>query len=101
MILNSQPFTIWEAVLYGVLDSVPYMALILRSFRSRLRFGRGATFVLLAFVAVLQVAGNTVQLFAAPVQNSVYDAVLPLLNVVFVFLAFRDHIGKLVFSVLC
>ncbi len=96
----TQQFSIWEAVFYAFLNSFPFTVLAVCAFRSRWRFGKFWTLALLTLVTLIQVMLISTQLCAPLISNSLYDALLPLLYVAFIFLVFRDHIGKLIFSVL-
>ena len=96
----NQPFTIWETVFYAFLNTFPYMLLVLLSFQGRWRFGTAGTVALTAFVTVFQVAATVLRLFSASVQNPLFDVAFSLLYVAFIFVAIRDHIGKLIFTVL-
>ena len=94
------PFYVWETLLYAFLNSFPYMMLVLFSFRKRWRFGKPATFSLLALVTVLITLGTAWRLFLQTPGNPLFDVVFSLLYIVFIFLAIREPVGKLVFTVL-
>ena len=96
----NQQFHIWEAVLFSFLNSFPYTVLALFALRSRWRFGKGVTLALLTLVTLIQMTLITTQLCAPFVSNTLYDTLLPLLYIIFIFLVFKDHIGKLTFTVL-
>ena len=93
-------FSVWEAVLYTFLNSFPYMLLVLFSFRGRWRFGTRVTVLLLAAATVTQVSLNTYRFFSPQVQNPLYDAVISVIYIGFIFLAIKERFGKLVFTVL-
>ncbi|MGN0667358.1 MAG: GHKL domain-containing protein [Huintestinicola sp.] len=93
-------FAVWEAVLFSFLNSVPYMILVLISFRKRFRFSKRITMLLLAAAALSQVTLNTYRLFSPQVQNPVFDLIISSIYVGFIFLAINDRFGKLVFTVL-
>lgn len=94
------PFYVWETLLYAFLNSFPYMVLVLFSFRKRWRFGKPATFSLLALVTVLITTGTAWRLFSQTPGNPLFDIAFSLLYIAFIFLAIREPVGKLVFTVL-
>ena len=96
----NQPFSIWETVFYAFLNAFPYMLLVLLTFRGRWRFGTPGTSILTAFVTAFQIGATVLRLFSVNVQNPLFDVAFSLLYVAFIFLAVRDHIGKLIFTVL-
>ena len=98
--LMNPGFSVWEAVLYTFLNSFPYMLLVLFSFRGRWRFGTRITVLLLIFATISQVSLNTFRFFSPQVQNPLYDAVISVIYIGFIFLAIRERFGKLVFTVL-
>ena len=100
MELIDQPFSIWETVFYAFLNAFPYMLPVLLAFRGRWRFGTPGTVFLTAFVTVFQIGATVLRLHSAGVQNPLFDVAFSLLYVAFIFLAVRDHIGKLIFTVL-
>ncbi len=94
------PFSVREIVFYAFLNVFPYVLPVLLAFRGRWRFGRAATGLLIGFITLFQI-GVTVFRFYTPFpQNPLFDVAIMLLYVAFIFLAVRDHIGKLVFTVL-
>ena len=95
-----QPYTIWEAVLYSFLNAFPYTIPVLCAFRSRWRFGRSGTFLLIALITALVTAATTFRLFSSTGHSPLYEVGFALLYVAFIFLTIRDHIGKLAFTVL-
>ncbi len=96
----NQPFSVWEAVLYAFLNAFPYTVPVLCAFRSRWRFGRGMTFSLVALISLVMTAATTFRMFSSNAASPLYDVVFSLLYVVFIFVTIRDHIGKLVFTIL-
>jgi len=98
--LMNPGFSVWEAVLYTFLNSFPYMILVLFSFRGRWRFGTRITVLLLIFATISQVSLNTFRFFSPQVHNPLYDAVISVIYIGFIFLAIRERFGKLVFTVL-
>ena len=93
-------FSVWEAVLYTFLNSFPYMLLVLFSFRGRWRFNTQMTMLLLTLATITQVSLNTYRLFSSQVQNPLYDVVVSVVYIGFIFLAIKERLGKLVFTVL-
>ena len=94
------PFQIWEAVLYAFLNSFPYMVLVVYSFRAKWRFGRNITLFLLVLATFLLSFLTPYRLFSTAVQSPIWDIAISVIYIGFIFLAIREHIGKLVFTVL-
>ena len=94
------PFGVWETAIYAFLNSFPYMALVLFSFRRKWRFSKPVTFSLLAAATVLIASGTVYRLFSVITENPLFDAAFLLVYIVFIFLAIRQPVGKLVFTVL-
>ncbi len=93
-------FSVWEAILYTFLNSFPYMLLVLYSFRGRWRFGKSVTMLLLAAATISQVSLNTFRFFSPYVQNPVFDVIISVIYIGFIFLAVKERFGKLIFTVL-
>ena len=91
-------FTVWEAVLHAFLNSFPYMVLALYSFRDHWRFGKKTTISVLAAAIILQMILVPISLFSG--KQAFFDIVLSVIHVAFFFSVVKDHIGKLIFSVL-
>lgn len=96
----TQPFALWETALFTFLNAFPYMLLVIRAFRPRLRFGRGTTMALLLLVTALHMGINMLRLHTTAAQVPLLDVVLALLDVIFIPLIIRERLGKLVFTVL-
>ncbi len=96
----NQPFSVWEAVLYGFLNSFPYTIPVLCAFRSHWRFGRGWTFFLIAVITALMTGATTFRLFSSTGHSPLYEVGFALLYVAFIILTIRDYFGKLIFTVL-
>ena len=94
------PFGVWETAIYAFLNSFPYMALVLFSFRKNRRFSRPVTYTLLAAATVLIASGTVYRLFSDITENPLFDVAFLLIYIVFIFLAIRQPVGKLVFTVL-
>ncbi|MBR6045453.1 MAG: sensor histidine kinase [Ruminococcus sp.] len=88
-------------LLYTFLCSFPYMVLILYSFRGHWRFKRSVTF-LLAFTALtFLLATLPVRLILSEyVPYQVFDIITNIVYIGFIFATIKDHIGKLIFTVL-
>ena len=100
MLIADLPFSPWEAALFAFLNAFPYMVLVLHAFRPHWRFGRGVTLALLLLITLVQMGGTLLRLFTSVAQNPIFDLLLSLLYVAFIPLIIRDHLGKLVFTVL-
>ena len=94
------PFGVWETALYALLNSFPYMALVLFSFRKNRRCSKPVTYSLLAAATVLIASGTVYRLFSDITENPLFDVAFLLIYIVFIFLAVRQPAGKLVFTVL-
>ena len=100
MTLTDKPYALWEVLPYAFLNSFPYMALMLFSFRRKWRFSGGITFLLLALTTLLVTAGTTYRLFSQLQGNPFYDIAFLLLYFAFLLLAVREPVGKAIFTVL-
>ena len=58
------------------------------------------TMLLLTLATITQVSLNTYRLFSSQVQNPLYDVVVSVVYIGFIFLAIKERLGKLVFTVL-
>ncbi len=94
------PFAVWETALYAFLNSFPYMALVLFSFRRKWRCSKPVTVSLLAAATVLITAGTVYRLFSDVTESPLFDVAFAVIYIVFIFLAIRQPVGKLVFTVL-
>ncbi|MBR6101880.1 MAG: sensor histidine kinase [Ruminococcus sp.] len=88
-------------LLYTFLCSLPYMVLILYSFRGHWRFKRSVTF-LLAFTALtFQMVTLPIRLYLSEyIPYQVFDILTNIVYIAFIFATIKDHIGKLIFTVL-
>lgn len=100
MILEEKPYELWEALLYALLNTFPYMALALFSFRRRWRYPKGKTTLLFAATVLLLIAGTTWRLMSQLPGNPFYDIAFLLLYFGFFLLAIREPVGKAIFTVL-
>ena len=91
---------LWGRLLYVFLCSFPYMVLVLLSFRGHWRFPKPVTF-LLAFTAIfVQMMIVVIQRYVPGIRGQVWDLISSALYITFIFLTIREHIGKLIFTVL-
>ena len=87
-------------LLYVFLCSFPYMVLVLLSFRGHWRFKKWVTF-LLAFSAIFaQMMIIVIRKYYVEIPGQVEDLISSALYIAFIFLTIREHIGKLIFTVL-
>ncbi|MCR4839884.1 MAG: GHKL domain-containing protein [Eubacterium sp.] len=93
-------FTVWETVLHAFLNSFPYMVLALYAFRGHWRFSKRITILFLAAAAILQMILVPLNLFSDNADNPLFDILLSVIHVAFFFTVVKDHIGKLIFTVL-
>ena len=93
-------FKVWETVLHAFFNSFPYMVLALYSFRGHWRFSKRATITVLAFAVILQMILVPLILFSDNPDNPIFDIILSAIHITFFFTAVKEHIGKLIFSVL-
>ena len=91
---------VFKMILLTFLDSFPYMVLALYTFRGHWRFGKRVTLSLLAAAAVIQMILVPLNTFSGTRETPFFDVFLSAIQIVFFFVAVKDHIGKLIFSVL-
>ena len=76
------------------------MVLALYVFRGHWRFSKRITMLFLAAAAILQMILVPLNLFSDNADNPLFDILLSVIHVAFFFTVVKDHIGKLIFSVL-
>ena len=87
----------FQNLLAQLLCSLPYMILVLVAFKGHWRFKKSVTFLIVFAATVLQVLLSVVPLgiledFSGIISSVVY--------IVFIFVAIKEYIGKLIFTVL-
>lgn len=95
-----RPYQLWESILYAFVSSLPFVLLVLYSFRGHWRFGKKVTFALVEFILTFQM---TLTLFEQywPSANHLFTNITRSgCYVIFIFTVLKEHIGKLVFTVL-
>ena len=96
----SAPYLLGRLV-YIFLCTFPYMVLILYSFRGHWRFKRSVTFLIVLAAMAFEMATVPVKLlWLTGIRNQFWDVLSSAVYVVFIFAAIKDHIGKLIFTVL-
>lgn len=93
-------YQVWEAVLYAFLNSFPYMLLVLYSFRGHWRLDKRATIALLCITVSIQLVYFPIRLASPDPQSALWDIGISAVHIAFIFAAVKEHIGKLIFTVL-
>ena len=93
-------FHMWETLLFAFLCTVPFMALVLYSYRGHWRFGKRTTFLLVGVVFVLQMTFAQVRMYNNFLPGQIADLAKSIVYVLFIFFVVKEHIGKLTFTVL-
>ena len=100
MELIQQPFHLWESVLFDILRTLPHMILVLYAFRDHWRYNKSATFLLTSTLWVIEMLLSEIGTFVQG-GNGLFISILEIIiYIVFIFLVLKEHIGKLVFTVL-
>ena len=98
--ITNQPYQLWETILYGLISSVPFVLLVLYSFRGHWRFGKKNTFLLVSGILAFQMLLNEFEMYWPSVHHMVTNIIRSVCYIIFIFTVVKEHIGKLVFTVL-
>lgn len=93
-------FHMWETLLFAFLCTVPFMVLVLYSYRGHWRFGKKCTFLLVSVVFVLQMVFYQVRIYSDFLPGQIADIAKSIIYVMFIFIVLKEHVGKLTFTVL-
>lgn len=89
-----------QKLIYTFLCSFPYMILILCSFRGRWRFNKKVTFLIVFLLLTVQLTLVAVKLLTRNTYDTIWNLSASIIYIGFIFVAIKEHIGKLIFTVL-
>lgn len=95
-----RPYQLWESILYAFVSSLPFVLLVLYSFRGHWRFGEKVTFALVGFILTFQMALTLFEQYWPSANHLFTNITRSGCYVIFIFTVLKEHIGKLVFTVL-
>ncbi len=99
--MNQYPYHIWETVLWSLVTSFPFIPLVLYTFRGHWRFGKKVTFAFSGIILVVQTILREIQFYmVSESYSSLCDMIIAVFYILFIFIALKEHIGKLIFTVL-
>ncbi len=93
-------YRIAEMCVYSLLNFLPFMALALYPFRSRLRFSFRVTVCLIVLMSIIQIGLGMWAAFFSGGKAALASAVSTVLYAVFYFIAVKVHFGKALFTLL-
>lgn len=93
-------YRIAEMCIYSLLNFLPFMALALYPFRSRLRFSLKITVCLIVLMSFIQMGLGLWAAFFSGGKAAFASAVSTILYTVFYFIAVKIHLGKALFTLL-
>lgn len=93
-------YRIAEMCIYSLLNFLPFMALALYPFRSRLRFSFKVTVCLIVLMSLIQIGLGLWAAFFSGGKAALASAVSTVLYAVFYFIAVKVHFGKALFTLL-
>lgn len=95
------PFQLWEKLSYDVLRTLPHMILVLYAFRGHWRFGKKVMYPMTFLVWAIEMALDQLDYYIFPRANMPAKNIIEItIYIVFIFVALKEHIGKLIFTVL-
>ncbi len=89
-----------QKLIYSFLCSFPYMILILYSFRGHWRFNKKVTFLIVFLCLSVYITLIAVKLLTRNSNDVIWNISSSVIYIGFIFFAIKEHIGKLVFTVL-
>lgn len=89
-----------EMCVYSLLNFLPFVALAIYPFRSRLRFSKRVTVLLIVLVTFAQMGLGLWATFFSGGKAALASAVSTVLYAVFYFIAVKVHFGKAIFTLL-
>lgn len=93
----SNPFTLWELALYGIVTTIPYIVLSFITFRDHLRFSRRTTLILAAAATVCEILPKITVYYIPSTYYPLVDLSGGMVYFISLLLLFRDPPGKLAF----
>ncbi|MCR4646752.1 MAG: ATP-binding protein [Oscillospiraceae bacterium] len=97
---DNPPYHLWESMLYDVLRTLPHMLLVLYAYRGHWRFGKTFTIVMTALLWIVQMILPQVGDYMPGANMTAIDIIEIVIYLVFIFVMLKEHVGKLVFTVL-
>ena len=91
---------LWEAILYEGISSFPFVIFVLYSFRGHWRFGKRATYIIVCTVFLFQMTLSQIELYLPSANHLLFNITRSGCYVGFIFFVLKEHLGKLVFTVL-
>ena len=88
-----------EVALYSVLSFLPFLFLAMYPFRKHLRFSPAVTNLLVVLITLLQIAIGLAVAFSST-DAGLLQLLATGLYTAFYFIAVKDHLGKLLFTLL-
>ena len=99
--MTQYSFQLWEKLSYDVLRTLPHMVLVLYAFRGHWRFNKKIMFTITFFAWVIEMTLTQFDFYIIPGSNKPAKNIMEIIvYIVFIFVALKEHIGKLVFTVL-
>lgn len=98
--VENVPYHLWEAMLYDILRTLPHIVLVLYAFRGHWRFGKKTALLLAFLVWVIEMLLSEIDIFVPNVNIMLLNILEIIVYIVFIFVELKEHIGKLVFTVL-
>ena len=89
-----------QKLIYTFLCSFPYMILILYSFKGHWRFNNKVTFLIVFLSLTVQLTMVAVKLLTRNTYDTIWNIATSVIYIGFIFVAIKEHIGKLIFTVL-
>ena len=94
------PYHLWETLLYDLLRTLPHMILVLYAFRGHWRFSKKVTIPLTAVVWLIEMTIPQIYRFLLRQSSPFFNILEVSIYIIFIFAEIKEHIGKLVFTVL-
>ncbi len=93
-------FKLWEVVAHAFINSFPYFALAIYSFRGHWRFSKKVTLTVFTIAMIVQLILVPINLYSKLADNPLFDIFIAVVHVAFFFIVIKDHIGKIIFACL-
>ncbi len=89
-----------QKLIYTFLCCFPYMVLILYSFRGHWRFNKKVTFLIVFLCITVDITLIAIKLITRNGNEVIWNISTSVIYIGFIFVAIKEHIGKLIFTVL-
>jgi len=90
----------FEKLAYTFLSSFPYMILILFSYKGHWRFNKIRTYLIVLGAITIQLTLVSVKLYTKSQADVFWNISASVIYIGFIFVAIKEHIGKLIFTVI-